>query len=30
MSRIRFILTVIALDLAFYLIFWCWYIALSR
>lgn len=30
MSRIRLILTVIALEFAFYLIFWCWYIALSR
>ena len=30
MSRIRFILTIIALDLAIYLIFWCWYLALSR
>lgn len=30
MPRIRLILTVIALDLAIYLIFWSWYIALSR
>ena len=29
MSRIRLILTIIALDLAIYLIFWCWYIALA-
>ena len=30
MSRIRLILTVIAVDLALYLAFWCWYLALSR
>ena len=30
MSRIRLILTIIALDFAIYLIFWCWYLALSR
>ena len=30
MSRIRLILTVIALDLAIHLIFWWWYIVLAR
>lgn len=30
MSRIRLTITCIAVDLALYLAFWCWYIALAR
>ena len=30
MSRIRLALACIAVDLALYLAFWCWYLALSR